>query len=58
MFQVRRVHLGKTDQLDELDRECGDLFSALATGSRTPYLKGGGERPWHDDKMMLKYRQE
>ena len=29
MFQVRRVHLGKTDQLDELDRECGNLFSQM-----------------------------
>jgi putative transposase len=27
MYQVRRVHIGKTDQLDELARECGKLYS-------------------------------
>jgi hypothetical protein len=27
MYRVRRVHIGKTDQLDELARECGKLSS-------------------------------
>jgi putative transposase len=27
MYQVRRVHIGKTAQLDELARECGVLYS-------------------------------
>jgi putative transposase len=27
MYQVRRFNLGKTDQLDELARECGKLYS-------------------------------
>ena len=27
MYQVRRVHIGKTKQLDELARECGKLYS-------------------------------
>src|SRR6266700_233580 len=27
MYQVRRVHIGKTAQLDELARECGLLYS-------------------------------
>jgi len=27
MYQVRRVHIGRTDQLDELARECGKLYS-------------------------------
>ena len=26
-YQVRRVSIGKTDQLDELARECGRLYS-------------------------------
>ncbi len=27
MYQVRRVHIGKTPQLDELARACGKVYS-------------------------------
>jgi len=27
MYQVRRVHIGKTKQLDELAHACGELYS-------------------------------
>jgi len=27
MYQVRRVNIGKTDQLDELAHACGELYS-------------------------------
>lgn len=31
MYQVRRVKIGKTQQLDELARECGRLYSQVVT---------------------------
>jgi putative transposase len=31
MYQVRRLNIGKTQQLDELARECARLYSQVVT---------------------------
>lgn len=40
MYQVRRVSLGKTAQLDELARECGRLYSQTLTAFWRTVRKG------------------
>ena len=48
MYQVRRVHIGKTAQLDELARECGKLYSqTLVFFWRTVRHKGIWLKPKH-----------
>ncbi len=48
MYQVRRVHIGKTAQLDELARECGRLYSlCLVFFWRTVRKKGIWLKPKH-----------
>jgi putative transposase len=48
MYQVRRVNLGKTPQLDELARECGRLYSlCLVFFWRTVRHKGIWLKPKH-----------
>src|SRR5229473_4421532 len=48
MYQVRRVNIGKTAQLDELARECGRLYSqTLASFWRTVRHKGIWLKPKH-----------
>ena len=48
MYQVRRVHIGKTEQLDELARECGRLYSqTLVSFWRTVRHKGVWLKPKH-----------
>jgi len=47
-YQVRRVHIGKTIQLDELARECGRLYSqTVASFWRTVRHKGIWLAPKH-----------
>lgn len=48
MYQVRRVNIGKTAQLDELARECGRLYSQTLTSFwRTVRHKGIWLAPKH-----------
>ena len=48
MYQVRRVNIGKTAQLDELARECGKLYSqTLVFFWRTVRHKGIWLQPKH-----------
>jgi putative transposase len=48
MYQVRRVNIGKTAQLDELARECGRLYSqTVASFWRTVRKKGIWLAPKH-----------
>ena len=48
MYQVRRVNIGKTAQLDELARECGKLYSqTLVFFWRTVRHKGIWLKPKH-----------
>ncbi len=48
MYQVRRVHIGKDEQLDELARECGKLYSQTVVSFwRTVRHKGIWLRPSH-----------
>ena len=48
MYQVRRVHIGKTDQLDELARECGKLYSQTVISFwRTVRKQGIWLKPKH-----------
>ena len=48
MYQVRRVHLGKTAQLDELAHACGELYSkTLVFFWRTVRHKGVWLKPKH-----------
>lgn len=48
MYQVRRVDIGKTAQLDELARECGRLYSlCLVFFWRTVRHKGLWLKPRH-----------
>jgi putative transposase len=48
MYQVRRVHIGKSAQLDELARECGRLYSqTLVSFWRTVRHKGIWLKPKH-----------
>jgi len=48
MYQVRRVNIGKTAQLDELARECGKLYSQTVTSFwRTVRKKGIWLAPRH-----------
>ena len=48
MYQVRRVNIGKTAQLDELARECGKLYSQTVTSFwRTVRKKGIWLAPKH-----------
>src|SRR6266566_4559873 len=48
MYQVRRVNIGKTAQLDELARECGRLYSQVVTSFwRTVRKKGIWLKPKH-----------
>ena len=47
-YQVRRVYIGKSEQLDELARECGRLYSAtLVSFWRTVRHKGIWLKPKH-----------
>jgi putative transposase len=46
MYQVRRVNIGKTQQLDELARECGRLYSQVVTSF------------WRTVRMVLDWRWE
>jgi putative transposase len=58
MYQVRRVNIGKTAQLDELARECGRLYSqTVASFWRTVRHKGVWLKPkhlmrWHTSKNL------
>jgi putative transposase len=58
MYQVRRVHIGKTTQLDELARECGKLYTqTLVSFWRTVRHKGIWLKPkhlmrWHTSKKL------
>src|SRR2546425_9019429 len=48
MYQVRRVNLGKTPQLDELAHECGELYTqTLVFFWRTVRHKGLWLKPKH-----------
>src|SRR2546421_1729603 len=48
MYQVRRVNIGKTAQLDELARACGELYSrTLVSYWRTVRHKGLWLQPKH-----------
>ena len=48
MYQVHRVHLGQTEHLDELARECGKLYSqTLVFFWRTVRRKGLWLKPKH-----------
>jgi len=56
MYQVRRVHIGKTVQLDELARECGRLYSQVVVSFwRTVRHKGIWLGPKH---LMRWYTSE
>jgi len=56
MYQVRRVNIGKTDQLDELAHECGRLYSqTLVSFWRTVRHKGIWLKPKH---LMRWYTSE
>jgi putative transposase len=56
MYQVRRVNIGKTGQLDELARECGRLYSqTLVSFWRTVRHKGIWLKPKH---LMRWYTSE
>jgi putative transposase len=47
-YQIRRVHIGKTEQLDELAHECGRLYSqTLVSFWRTVRHKGVWLKPKH-----------
>ena len=47
-YQVRRIHIGTSEQLDELARECGRLYSqTLASFWRTVRHKGIWLKPKH-----------
>jgi putative transposase len=58
MYQVRRVHIGKTTQLDELAHECGRLYSQTVVSFwRTVNHKGIWLKPkhlmrWHNSKKL------
>jgi putative transposase len=58
MYQVRRVNIGKTDQLDELAHECGNLYSQTVVSFwRTVKHKGIWLQPkhlmrWHTSKKL------
>jgi putative transposase len=58
MYQVRRVNIGKTAQLDELARECGKLYSQTITSFwRTVRKKGIWLKPsslmrWHTSHQL------
>jgi putative transposase len=58
MYQVRRVTLGKTEQLDELARECGRLYSqTLVSFWRTVRHKDIWLKPkhlmrWHNSEKL------
>jgi putative transposase len=48
MYQIRRVNIGKTAQLDALARECGRLYSqTLVSFWRTVRHKGIWLKPKH-----------
>lgn len=52
MYQVRRVHIGKTEQVDELARECGRLYSqTLVSFWRTVRHKG----VWLKPKYLMRW---
>jgi putative transposase len=58
MYNVRRVHIGKTQELDELARECGRLYSqTLVSFWRTVRHKGIWLAPkhlmhWHTSEKL------
>jgi putative transposase len=58
MYQVRRVNIGKTDQLDKLAHECGKLYSQTVVSFwRTVNHKGIWLAPkhlmrWHTSKKL------
>jgi putative transposase len=58
MYQVRRVNIGKTEQLDELARECGRLYSQTVISFwRTVRHKGLWLKPkhlmrWHTSEKL------
>src|SRR5215471_9763828 len=57
-YRVRRVKIGKTEQLDELARECGRLYSkTLVSFWRTVRHQGMWLKPkhlmrWHTSKQL------
>ena len=57
MYQVRRVHIGKTQQLDELARECGQLYSqTLVFFWRTVRHKGLWLKPKHLMRLYTSHK--
>src|SRR5947209_14266537 len=42
MYQVRRVKIGKTAQLDELARECGKLYMTVRFDGQVAIVTGSG----------------
>src|SRR5215831_16697979 len=57
MYQVRRVHIGKTKQLDELARECGQLYSqTLVFFWRTVRHKGLWLKPKHLMRLYTSHK--
>ena len=57
-YRVRRVHIGTSEQLDELAQECGRLYSqVLASFWRTVRHKGIWLKPkhlmrWHSSNKL------
>ena len=57
-YQVRRVYIGTSEQLDELARECGRLYSQTVISFwRTVRHKGSWLKPkhlmrWHTSKKL------
>jgi putative transposase len=57
MYQVRRVNIGKTKQLDELARECGKLYSqTLVFFWRTVRHKGLWLKPKHLMRLYTNHK--
>jgi len=57
MYQVRRVHIGRTAQLDELARECGRLYSqTLVFFWRTVRHKGLWLKPKHLMRLFTSHQ--
>jgi putative transposase len=58
MYQVRRVNIGKTPQLDGLARECGKLYSQTVTsfwrtvGKKGIWLKPSSLMRWHTSHKL------
>lgn len=57
MYQVRRVNIGKTDQLDELALECGALYSRTVLFFwRTVRHKGLWLKPKHLMRLFTSHK--